>query len=62
MALDDGSERVLQQFEEAVVQVRRDVREVQVLSADDDHLRRVAVSAVAQRARVLDGVLGDVRG
>ncbi len=62
MALDDGSKRVLQQFEEAVVEVRRDVREVEVLSADDDHIRRVAVGAVAQRARVLDRMLGDVRG
>ena len=57
MVLGDGAQRVLDELEHAVVQVRRDVGEDQVRAAVQHYLRRVTVRALAQVLCILDGLL-----
>eukprot|EP00964_Phaeocystis_antarctica_P025538 scaffold14369_cov63-Phaeocystis_antarctica.AAC.1 len=57
VVLGHGAQRVLDELEHAVVQVRRDVGEDEVGAAVQHHLRRVAVRALAQILCILDGLL-----
>mmetsp|Transcript_17744 Transcript_17744/g.55123 ORF Transcript_17744/g.55123 Transcript_17744/m.55123 type:complete len:377 (+) Transcript_17744:1295-2425(+) len=58
VALRHRAQRVLDQLEEALVQVARHVREAQVAVGEDLHLRCEPIVSQTHRPRVGDGVLG----
>lgn len=62
MALDDGTQRVLQCLEEHMRKMARDVHEADVVVADELDLGGIeqAVVVFADKAGVLDGLLGEL--